>query len=109
MNKEILTVLGCSSSLAVLLMTGNSAQANTAKEYVFTASSTSSAPEPEVTQVEAEYPWYDCSCSEYSAEAREEIDRQGDKAIALFGCDCAGCRNLVRNLEDNIPKQMPQS
>ncbi|MEY2856030.1 MAG: hypothetical protein RLZZ74_339, partial [Cyanobacteriota bacterium] len=33
-------------------------------------------------------------------------DREGDKAIALYGCDCAGCRNLVRNLDANSQKPM---
>ena len=96
MNKQVLSVLGCSSSIALSLLTSNPAEANT-KEYVFTA--------PEVNQLadipasKADYPFYDCSCSEYDAEAIEAIDREGDKAIAAFGCDCAGCRRLVRNLE----------
>ncbi len=105
MNKELLTVLGCSSSIALTLLTSNSARANSAKEYVFKASTNNNTPgnviESAPARSEAEYPWYDCSCSEYSSEAMENIDREGEKAIALYGCDCAGCRNLVRNLDEN--------
>jgi hypothetical protein len=103
MNKELLTVLGCSSSLAITLLASNSAQANSAKEYVFKAP-TNNGKQGEVVEsagVETEYPWYDCSCSEYNPEAIEKIDREGEKAISLYGCDCAGCRNLVRNLDEN--------
>ncbi|MBE9170644.1 hypothetical protein IQ238_25045 [Pleurocapsales cyanobacterium LEGE 06147] len=103
MNKELLTVLGCSSSLAITLLASNSAQANSSKEYVFRAPTNNSQQRDLVksTRVEAEYPWYDCSCSEYNPEAIEKIDREGEKAISLYGCDCAGCRNLVRNLNEN--------
>ena len=45
-----------------------------------------------------DYPFADCSCNEYDAETAAELDREGDRAINLYGCDCAGCRNLVRNL-----------
>lgn len=29
----------------------------------------------------------------------EIMDREGDKAIDLYGCDCADCRRLARNTE----------
>jgi hypothetical protein len=105
MNKELLTVLGCSSSLALLLMTNNSAEANTPKEYVFSAPSS----DAETTTEVAEYPWYECGCNNASAEAIQQSDREGEKAIALFGCDCAGCRNLARNWENSNQQVMPQS
>ena len=96
MNKQTLTVLGCSGSLALSLLGGNAAIANTS-EYVFSAPIESEL--ADIPKSEADYPFYDCSCSEYDATAVEEVDRQGDKAIDLYGCDCAGCRRLVRNLE----------
>ena len=101
MNKKLLTVLGCSSSLAFSMLGTSSVNA---KEYVFTA------PEPdksiaEIPQSETDYPFADCSCSEYDAETAAELDREGDKAINLYGCDCAGCRNLVRNLNSEMPGQ----
>ena len=97
MNKQILTVLGCSSSIA-LILGGNAASANTTNEYVFTAPEIESEV-ADIPKSETDYPFYDCSCSEYDADAIEAIDREGDKAIATYGCDCAGCRRLVRNLE----------
>jgi hypothetical protein len=104
MNKQILTVLGCSSSIALSLLSGNAVRANTS-EYVFTA------PEIEgeladIPQSQVDYPFYDCSCSEYDAATAEEVDREGDKAIARYGCDCAGCRRLVSNL-DKTEKTIP--
>ena len=99
MNKNLLTVLGCSGSVALTLMTANPAAA---KEYVFTA------PEAEselanIPERQTDYPFADCSCDKLDAETAAELDREGDKAIELFGCDCAGCRNIVRtqNSESN--------
>ena len=98
MNKQILTVLSCSGSIALSLLNTNVAEANTRSEYVFTAPDTNQEL-ADIPKSETEYPFYDCSCSEYDAATIEEIDQQGDKAIALYGCDCAGCRRLVRSLE----------
>ena len=100
MNRKLLTVLGCSSSVALTLLSSNPAEANPEREYVFDAPEM----ETEIVEVpysETDYPFYDCSCSEYNAAEIEEMDREGDKAIDLYGCDCAGCRNLVRNLNNN--------
>ena len=95
MNKKLLTTLGCSGSVALSLLGANSVSA---KEYVFTAPEIDS----QITEIparETDYPFVDCSCDEYDAETAAELDREGDKAIQLYGCDCAGCRNLVRNLD----------
>lgn len=101
MNRQILTVLGCSSSIALTLLGGDVARANTANEYVFTAPDIESA----IPRSETDYPFFDCSCSEYDAATVEEMDREGDKAIAVYGCDCAGCRRLVRSLDKNEKTQ----
>jgi hypothetical protein len=98
MNKKLLTVLGCSSSVAMTLLSGGAAEAKPTREYVFKAPGI----EDEFVKVparETDYPFYDCSCSEYDPAAMEASDRQGDRAISLYGCDCAGCRNLVRSLD----------
>lgn len=97
MNKKLLTTLGCCGSVALALLGSDSASA---KEYVFTA------PEmdrqlAEIPESETDYPFADCSCSEYDAETKIKLDREGDKAIDLYGCDCAGCRNLVRNIDSD--------
>ena len=102
MDRKLLTVLGCSSSIALSLLATNTAQANNFTEYVFNAPVTDS----EVAKIpasETDYPFFDCSCSEYSPAMIENLDREGNKAINLMGCDCAGCRRLVRNLEDTSP------
>lgn len=99
MNK-ILTALGCSGSVAISLLGANSVGAT---EYIFTAPEMDN----EVAEIPAsktDYPFVDCSCDGYDADTAAEMDRQGDKAIQLYGCDCAGCRNLVRNLNSNQPK-----
>ena len=100
MNKKLLTVLGCSGSVALSLLNANSVNA---KEYVFTAPELDSEL-AEIPQRETDYPFADCSCDEYDAETAAKLDREGDKAIDLYGCDCAGCRNLVRNLDSDQPQ-----
>ncbi len=95
MNKKLLTTLGCSGSIAIALLGANSVSA---KEYVFTAPELDSQM-AEIPQSETDYPFADCSCQEYDAETAAELDKEGDKAIELYGCDCAGCRNMVRNLD----------
>lgn len=98
MNKQLLSVLGCSGSIALSLIGANVAEANTTSEYVFRSPETSdelaAAPKSET-----DYPFYDCTCSEYDAATIEKIDQEGDKAIATYGCDCAGCRRMVGSLE----------
>lgn len=95
MNKRILTTLGCSGSVVLSLLGNNSASAT---EYVFTAPEADSQI-AEIPARETDYPFVDCSCNEYDAETAAKLDQEGDEAIALYGCDCAGCRNLVRNLD----------
>ncbi len=100
MNKKLLTTLGCSGSIALSLLGANSVNA---KEYVFTAPELDNQL-AEIPESKTDYPFIDCSCTEYDAETAAEIDRQGDKAIELYGCDCAGCRNLVRNYDSEQPQ-----
>ena len=102
MSSKLLTVLGCSSSIALTLLSNSPAKANGSVEYVFTAPTA----EGEIADVPAsdkDYPFYDCSCSEYDPEMIEKFDRESDKAIELYGCDCAGCIRLVRNLQQTAP------
>ncbi|MDJ0569177.1 MAG: hypothetical protein QNJ53_09015 [Pleurocapsa sp. MO_192.B19] len=101
MNKKLLTTLGCSGSVALALISANSVNA---KEYVFTAPELDNQA-ANIPARQTDYPFADCSCNEYDEEAAAASDREGDKAIELYGCDCAGCRNLVRNLDS---EDMPQ-
>ena len=100
MNKRLLTTLGCSGSVALSLLGAN---AVSAKEYIFTAPEVDKQM-AEIPASETDYPFADCSCDEYDAETAAELDREGDRAIKLYGCDCAGCRNLVRNLNSEQPQ-----
>lgn len=102
MKQNLLSLLGCSGSIALILTT-NPAQANTSKEYVFTAPDINSDRLAEAKPTSDEkYSFFDCSCSEYDAEALEKSEREEELAIERFGCDCAGCRNIVRGtLEDD--------
>ena len=97
MNKKLLTTLGCSGSIALSILGADSVSA---KEYVFTAPELDKL--AEIPERETDYPFADCSCQEYDAETAAELDREGDKAIQLYGCDCAGCRNLVRNFDSDL-------
>lgn len=90
MKKDILTVFGCSSSLAFTLFAGSPVNAESAglavREYVFTA------PVAETIEPSVE----DCGCSIDNNVEAEFTDEDGDRAIERFGCDCAGCRYIVR-------------
>ncbi|HHP7229436.1 MAG TPA: hypothetical protein ACFCUY_01085 [Xenococcaceae cyanobacterium] len=106
MNQKLLTVLGCSSSVALTLLGATSVQANATAEYVFTAPDLNN----EIADIPAsdtDYPFFECGCSEYDAAAIKQSDREGEKAIDLYGCDCAGCRRLARNF-DKDEKLIPQ-
>jgi hypothetical protein len=100
MNKKLLTTLGCSGSVALSLLGAN---AVSAKEYVFTAPEVDNQV-ADIPASETDYPFADCGCDEINAETAAELDREGDRAIELYGCDCAGCRNLVRNINSQQPQ-----
>jgi hypothetical protein len=92
MNKNILSVLGCSGSLALALVNVTSATAQptdtNVKELVFKA--------PTIDRVEINK---DAEKQPTSSNLDEAMsDREGQKAIDLYGCDCNGCRNLVSSL-----------
>ncbi len=91
MKKDILTVLGCSSSIALTLLVTHPAQANgIERELVF------NAPIPLIAEGE-----FDCSCS--ADMANEWNDELGDKAIATLGCDCSGCRRIALMMAEEEP------
>ena len=96
MDKKILTTLGCSGSIVLSILGANAVNA---KEYVFTAPDLDS--QIEIPESDTDYPLVGCSCSAYDAETAAQMDREGDKAIALYGCDCAGHRNMARNVDSD--------
>ena len=86
-SKNLLTILGCSASLTWAFPAHS-------QELVFTATD-ESLPE-DVTQ-------FDCGCSS-DQEAAILLDKEGDQAIATYGCDCAGCRYLLRTESQTAQK-----
>jgi hypothetical protein len=88
MNRNTLTLLGCSSSLALVLAIGNAANAETVEpktlqygnfvEVEATAPQTATPPAPA-----------------QSAELDPNSDTVGDLAIAKFRCDCPACRVAI--------------
>ena len=107
MNKHILTTMGCSGSLAMALLSNQTANATPVREYTFTAPETNQEL-AEIPASETEYPFFDCTCSEYDAATLKAVDKQGEKAIAIFGCDCAGCRRLASNrfVDPSVPAHL---
>lgn len=100
MNQKLLTVLGCSGSVVLSGLSMSPTLAESVEEYVFNAPGMETEEEMvEIPKSDTDYPFYECNCNNYDAEAMDKSDREGEKAVDLYGCDCAGCRNLVRNLE----------
>ncbi|OCR01160.1 hypothetical protein BCD67_17480 [Oscillatoriales cyanobacterium USR001] len=93
MNQNLLTLLGCSSSIALMLLTANPAHANTV------TTQNGGAEDPATIAIEIEI----------VGESQEQwgtdspsldiySDRIGDRAILELGCDCAGCRTQVSKM-----------
>ncbi len=100
MTQKELTLLGCSSSILLTLALSNSVQANESpiRELVFTANDT-----PETVADMAE----NCGCSGWDSDLLNN-DSLGDEAIARYGCDCAGCRFMARQvLNGDISEDTP--
>ncbi len=90
MNKNVLTLLGCTGSLSLLLLTGNSASARMANAQ--------DAAFPEANKIEA--PSTNNSISQEEPQSSQVLFNQKVELIALakFGCACANCQNLVRQM-----------
>ena len=88
MNREALTLLGYSGSLAFVLLAGNAAQADTAAPqygaFISTTASVAQATAAAPRQSQAQ-----------SAVIDPNSDTVGDLAITKFKCDCPACRVAV--------------
>jgi hypothetical protein len=103
MKQNALTLLGCSSFSAVILIS-QSAQANGIPAAVIPdsplyADYINPAPAPAVTTARQS----NCSCKDAASLDLTGIDINnddalGDLAIEQLGCDCAGCRNIVMQM-----------
>ena len=88
MKRDTLTLLGCSGSLAFMLLTANAAQASTVSpQFAGYAGPTKTAAPTANTPVSQEMP--------QRATLDPASDTIGDLAIAKFRCDCMSCRNAV--------------
>lgn len=105
MKADALTLLGCSGSVALMLMAGAPAQANTdtipLRQLDFVS--------PEALQQDSA-DGFGCSCSQSETESPGQAiaDLEGDLAIAQWGCDCAGCRYMVRDMIASGEISMPR-
>lgn len=109
MNRDTLTLLGCSGSLVLTFLAVNPAKVNAEplRELVFTAP-TANTLQAEKTPVAKDT--VDCGCnqdnSKYSS-LNADSDTVGDMAIAKYGCDCAGCRNTVMRMAQTDQLNIP--
>jgi len=91
MNRDALTLLGCSGSLAFVLFAGNAAQADTAiPQYGGFINTTA----PVTQTIDASLPHTKAQYAAIDANS----DTVGDLAIARFKCDCPACRLAVVQL-----------
>ncbi len=80
MNRNLLTVMGCSTSLAILLATGHAAKADTTTA-------------PSTVEVAQSAPVFEIT---FQAEKIDpNSDAIGDLAIEKLRCDCPSCRVAV--------------
>ncbi len=110
MNRDTLTLLGCSGSLVLTLLAVNPTKANAEpiRELVFTAPAANTL-QAEKTPV-AQENINNISTpdnSKYSS-LNANSDTVGDMAIAKYGCDCAGCRNTVMRMAQSDQLTIPQ-
>jgi hypothetical protein len=110
MNRDALTLLGCSGSLVLTLLIVNPAKANAEpiQELVFTAPVANPLPEVNkpVDKDNIDHS-YTLDNSKYSS-LNPDSDTVGDLAIAKLGCDCAGCRNTVMQMAQTGQLTVPK-
>lgn len=88
MDKDALTLLGCSSSFALMLLAVNATDAETVVPQNLGANTRTTAAQTVKAPIYQESP----SFSPASPKSIEEL------AIAKFGCDCPGCRARVAQM-----------
>jgi hypothetical protein len=118
MNRDALTLLGCSGSLALALLTVNPAKANEAplRELVFEAPVANDVQEVNSPLAKDTFgplakDTFGCGCTQENSEYSSldsASDRTGDLAIETLGCDCAGCRNVVSQMVQQGSLTLPQ-
>lgn len=103
MDKQTLSWLGCSSSLALLLVPSVNVSANpSVLEFEFVSPAVLEFPQvlDQFSERDAAQPKLtglpSCACGDLDPTQAAEIE--GQLAIESLGCDCAGCRTIVRQM-----------
>ncbi|MBV9389468.1 MAG: hypothetical protein JOZ78_23855 [Chroococcidiopsidaceae cyanobacterium CP_BM_ER_R8_30] len=99
MKRDTLTLLGCSGSLAFMMLTGNAANASTIPTQ-------DAGFGPTATTTQTVKAAFSQGTSQFSALDLNS-DRIGDLAIAKFGCDCPSCRNKIVSMIQNGTLTLP--
>lgn len=100
MNKDALTILGCSSSLAFMLLMSPAKAGTIAPQSVgFGATATTAAQKVDAPISQA---------YSQSTSLDPNSDTVGDLAIAKLGCDCPSCRNSVIQMIQSGRLALPQ-
>lgn len=100
MNNNALILLGCSSSLSLVLFTSHVANAAPVvpQDGRFVGA-TEAAVQTANVSPDQEHPQDSVLASP---------DREGDLAITKFGCDCPGCRRVVNQMVEQDSSTLPQ-
>ena len=97
MNKNLLTLLGCSGSVALMLLAVNPANASTPSQSRSIHSNSEIAVNPDINQDESQ-----------SSLPEIKSDKIGELALIKLGCDCAGCRTQVLQMIQQGRLILPQ-
>lgn len=99
MNQNTLSLLGCSSSLAFVLLMGNAAKADTLSPQARSAVVPTTPTTQSAGSVGREVTFEARpQANPASASIDSNADTVGDLAIAKFKCDCPACRVAVVQL-----------
>lgn len=110
MNRDILTLLGCSGSLVLTLLAVNPAKANAEplRELVFTAPAANTSQAEKTPFAQENINNISTQDNSKYSSLNADSDTVGDLAITKYGCDCAGCRNTVMRMAQTGQLTIPQ-
>ncbi|GAB4131973.1 MAG: hypothetical protein Fur0046_01330 [Cyanobacteria bacterium J069] len=100
-QKSLLTLLGCSGSLALSMALPDAGLSQTVpvRELIFSSTQTGEMVPPDG-------PACTCGATDAVSAGWDGSDAEGEMAIAFRGCDCAGCRSITRQ---EMQRQMQAS
>jgi hypothetical protein len=102
MNQVLRSLLGCSGSLAIVLVTSNVASPDTKQTIPFpevanlkkvpTFNAKGMRPQPDIASKRLSTPYLLQQTLDWRSKTPEEV------AIDRFGCDCPNCQNRAREM-----------